>query len=185
MNLILLLNTLKAYTLKLVVRIHMLCFLLVILMDTPSRGTPRGTQLLRVLNSIPDLNLTQLISEATHFFRDDCKPSCIDLIVTDQPNLVLESGVRPSLDKTVKHQITFCKMNFKIPPLSKYVRTIWHFNRANVDSINRAISVFPWEENLRQHDPNKQVAILNKTILNIMSNFIPNEVKTIRPREPE
>ena len=132
-----------------------------------------------------DLNLTQLISEATHFFRDDCKPSCIDLIVTDQPNLVLESGVRPSLDKTVKHQITFCKMNFKIPPLTKYVRKIWHFNRANVDSINRAISVFPWEENLRQHDPNKQVAILNKTILNIMSNFIPNEVKTIRPREPE
>jgi hypothetical protein len=65
-------------------------------------------------NLFSDLNLTQLISEPTHFFRDDCKPSCIDLIVTDQPNIFLNSGVSPSLDPTVKHQITFCKINFKI-----------------------------------------------------------------------
>ena len=79
-------------------------------------------------NLFSDLNLTQIISEPTHFMRDDCKPSCIDLIVTDQPNIVLDSGVRPSLDPTVKHQIIFCKINFKIPPLPKYVRKIWHFN---------------------------------------------------------
>ena len=122
-----------------------------------------------------DLNLTQLISEATHFFRDDCKPSCIDLIITDQPSLVL--------DKTVKHQIIFCKINFKIPPLPKYVRKIWHFNRAKEDLIKRAISAFPWESLQRYHDPNKQVDMLNKTILNIMSNFVPNKVTTICPRE--
>ena len=75
-------------------------------------------------NLFADLNLSQMISEPTHFFRDDCKPSCIDLIVTDQPNIVLDSGVRSSLDPTVKHQIIFCKLNFKIPPLPKYVRTI-------------------------------------------------------------
>ena len=68
------------------------------------------------------LNLSQLISEPTHFFRDDCIPSCIDLIITDQPNLVLDSGVRPSLDTTVKHQMTYCKMNYKIPPLPKFNR---------------------------------------------------------------
>lgn len=61
------------------------------------------------------LNLHQLISEPTHFFRDDCLPSCIDVVLTDQPNLVLNSGVRPSLDPTVKHQMVFCKINFKIP----------------------------------------------------------------------
>ena len=70
------------------------------------------------------LSLTQLISEPTHFFRDDCRPSCIDLITTDQPNLVLDSGVRPSLDPVVKHQMTFCKINFKIPPLPKFSRKI-------------------------------------------------------------
>ena len=35
------------------------------------------------------------------------------------------------------------------------------------------------------HNPNRQVDILNETTLNIMSNFVPNEVKTVNPREPE
>ena len=91
-----------------------------------------------------DLDLSQLISEPTHFFRDDCKPSCIALVVTDQPNIVLNSAVRPSPDPTVKHQIAFCKINFKVPPLPKYGRKIWHFNRANVDLVRRAMSQFPW-----------------------------------------
>ena len=137
-------------------------------------------------NLFSDLNLTQLISEPTHFFRDDCKPTCIDLILTDQPNIVLDSGVRPSLDPTVKHQITFCKINFKIPPLPKFSRRIWHFNRAQTNLIQQAISVFPWEARLRQDpNPNHQVNLLNNCVLNIMTNFVPNEVKTVCPREPE
>ena len=133
-----------------------------------------------------ELNLTQLISEPTHFFRDDCKPSCIDLVITDQPNIVLNSGVRSSIDPTVKHQIIFCKINFRIPPLPKFLRKIWHFNRAQTDMIIRAISDYPWEEKLGRHsNPTFQVNMLNECVLNIMSNFVPNEVKTIRPREPE
>ena len=99
-------------------------------------------------NLFSDLNLNQIISEPTHYFNDYCKPSCIDLIVTDQPNIVMDSGVRDSLDATVKHKIIFCKINFKIPSLPKYVRKIWHFNRANEDLIKRAISTYPWETNL-------------------------------------
>ena len=54
-----------------------------------------------------NLGLTQLITEATNF-QDNCNPSCIDLFFTDQPNLVIESGVRPSIDPFCKHQITYC-----------------------------------------------------------------------------
>ena len=32
-------------------------------------------------------------------------PSCIDLIITDQPNLVLDSGTRPSLNPYCHHKI--------------------------------------------------------------------------------
>ena len=39
--------------------------------------------------------LHQLISEPTHLMGDS--KSCIDLIFTDQPNLIIESGVHPSL----------------------------------------------------------------------------------------
>ena len=38
---------------------------------------------------------------------------------------------------------------------------------------------------LGNHNPNRQVDILNETILNIMSNLLPNEIKTVNPREPE
>ena len=154
-------------------------------MPTPSPGilkeipTQRGSYLTMFSN----LGLAQIISDPTHFMRDDCRPSCIDLIFTDQPNIVMDSGVRPSLDPTVKHQIIFCKLNFKIPPLPKYARKIWHFNRAKEDLIKRAISAFSWEIELQRLNPNHQV--LNQTILNIISNFVPSEVKTISPSDPE
>ena len=99
--------------------------------DTTAEG-------LKIDNMFSNLNLTQIINEPTHL-REYCQPTCIDLIVTDQPNLVLDSGVRPSLDSTVKHRIIVSKINYKIPPLPKYVRRIWHFNRANIESIKRAI----------------------------------------------
>ena len=52
-----------------------------------------GTQLHLLFS---ELGLTQLMSEPTHF-RENCPPSCIDLIICDQPNLVSDSGVRSSL----------------------------------------------------------------------------------------
>ena len=146
-------------------------------------NTSEGIQL---DNLFEDLNLTQLISEPTHF-REHCNPSCIDLFLSDQPNVVLESGVRPSLDPTCKHQITYSKINFKIPPAPPYVRKIWHFNRANSALISKAVAQFPWQQRLEQisEDPTLQVELLNETVLNIMSNFVPNSLSKIKPSEPE
>ena len=70
-----------------------------------------------------DLGLHQLISEPTHFMGDS--RSCIDLIFTDQPNLVVESGVHPSLHEQCHHQLVYGKLsvsNVKLPP---YKRRIW------------------------------------------------------------
>ena len=146
-------------------------------------NTSEGIQLDNIFS---DLNLTQIISEPTHF-REHCSPSCIDLILSDQPNIVLESGVRPSLDPTCKHQITFCKINFKIPPAPVYNRRVWHFNKANSTLISKAISQFPWQTRLEQigNNPTLQVELLNETILNIMSNFVPNGISKIKPSEPD
>ena len=38
------------------------------------------------------------------------------LDLSDQPNVVMESGVRPSPDHFCKHQMTFCNLNLHIPP---------------------------------------------------------------------
>ena len=146
--------------------------------DTNAEGT--------ALNDLfSNLDLHQLIDEPTHFFNDHSNPSCIDLILTDQPNLVTESGVRPSLDPVVRHQMTYCKLNFKIPPPPKYDRKVWHFKKAQSELIKRAISEFHWEQELKKlTDPSQQVELLNNSILNIMSNFILNEIKRFRPSEP-
>ena len=149
---------------------------------TDGNNTVEGLQLDNLLS---DLSLSQIISEPTHF-REHCLPTCIDLVITDQPNLVLNSGVRASLDPFCKHQITFCKINFSIPPPPVYKREIWQFNRANILAIKRAVSQFPWDERLnRIFDPSFQVELLNQAILNIMSNFVPNKTIKIKPSEPE
>ena len=67
----------------------------------------------------------------------------------------------------------------------QYSRKFWHFDRARENSIKAAVLRYPWEISLGKLNPNRQVDILNETIINIMSNFVPNEVRTVNPREPE
>ena len=135
--------------------------------------TPEGKKL---EESFSNLNLSQVISEPTNFTPNK-NPSCIDLLITDQPNLILDSGTRPSLDSKCHHQIIYGKINFKIPPPPPSERKIWHYNRANVDAIKRSMVSFPWAQHLNLNsNPNWQVKTFHETFLNIMSNFIPNKV---------
>ena len=141
-----------------------------------------GTQL-DILFS--ELGLTQLISEPTHF-REHCNPSCIDLVICDQPNLVIESGARPSLDPTCKHQITFCKLSIKNPRIPPFKRLVWHYDKAKRELINRAMAVFEWDRLLSLiPNPNAQVKFVNETILNIINNFVPSSTITSNMNEPK
>ena len=130
------------------------------------------------------LGLFQVITEPTNF-EPHKRPSCIDLIITDQPNLILDSGTRPSLDPYCHHQIVYGKINFKIPPPPPYMRKIWHFHKANTSAIKKSMSSFPWVLHFGLNsDPNWQVKTFTDIFLNIMSNFIPNELKRFSPRDP-
>ena len=53
--------------------------------------TPEGVE---IDNLITSLGLSQIISEPTNF-EPNKNPSCIDLIITDQTNLILDCGTRP------------------------------------------------------------------------------------------
>ena len=143
--------------------------------------TSEGSEIEAMLTS---LGLSQVISEPTNFELNK-KPSCIDLIVTDQPNIILDSGTRASLDPYCHHQIIYCKVNFRIPPLPPLERQIWHFNKENTAAIKRSMNNFPWGQHLSLNkDPNWQVKTLTDTVLNILTNFIPNETKRFVPRDP-
>ena len=142
---------------------------------------PEGEKIEELFSS---LNLSQLISEPTNFTPGK-RPSCIDLITTDQPNLVLNSGTRPSLDSKCHHQIVHCKISYKIPPPPPYERKIWHYDRANVEALKRSMNNYPWLQQLRLNaDPNWQVKTFHEVFMNVISNFVPNEIRKITPRDP-
>ena len=69
--------------------------------------TTEGSEIEFLLTS---LGLSQVICEPTNF-EPNKNPSCIDLVITDQPNLILDSGTRASLDPYCHHQIIYCKVN--------------------------------------------------------------------------
>ena len=124
------------------------------------------------------LNLSQVISDPTNFHPGK-RPSCIDLIVTDQPNLVLDSRTRRSLDSKCHHQIIYSKINLRIPPPPPpFERPLWHFDNAKVDLNQRSIKQFPWQHHHSLNsNPNWRVKTFRDVLLNIKNNSIPKSVK--------
>ena len=124
----------------------------------------------------------QVISDPTHILESSS--SCIDVIFTSQPNLVMNSGVHSSLHPNCHHQIIHAKFNLKIFYPPPYERVVWHYQDANNGLIQRSISQFNWERAFSNKGVNKHISIFNETILNIMTNFIPHETKIFNDREP-
>ncbi|XP_057310565.1 uncharacterized protein LOC130648529 [Hydractinia symbiolongicarpus] len=69
-----------------------------------------------------------------------------------QPNLVVESGIQPSLFNTCHHQIVYANVSFKAPLPPTYEREVWHYNRAQIHLIERSIENFDWVRAEKQDD---------------------------------
>ena len=110
--------------------------------------------------------------------------SCIDLIFPDQPNLFIESGVHPSLHEQCRHEIVYGKLSVSNIALPPYTRKIWYYGTADFVAIRKSPEMFSWNEHVNKLKcPNEQVKLLNEVLLNIFSTFVPNKVKTIKPRQ--
>ena len=96
----------------------------------------------------------------------------------------MESGVHSSLHPNCNHQITYAKFNLKNYYLPHYEREIWHYEKANVDHIRRSIDEISWERCFAKTSVNNRVHMFNKTIKNIISNYIPHETIICDDRDP-
>ena len=96
----------------------------------------------KIANLLTTLGLHQIIDELMNF-ETLKKGSCIDLIITDQPNLILDSGTQTSPDNLCHRQVLHCKVNFGLPSPHPYEREIWHYPRANVELLKISMSIFP------------------------------------------
>ena len=62
--------------------------------------------------------------------------------------------------------------------------TVWHCQQAYTELIKRSSEGFDWKNAFSNCNPNEQVSVLTKTLLNIMGNFIPNETILVDDRYP-
>ena len=110
--------------------------------------------------------------------------SSIDLIFTSQPNLMTKSDVHTSLYPNFHHQIIFAKVNLEIFYPPPYFHNVWHYHDANTDLIRQAIDMFDWDRAFVNTNVNEKVFILNKTMWNILSKFVPHETLTADDKQP-
>ena len=96
----------------------------------------------------------------------------------------MESGVRSSLQETCHHQLVYAKFNLKIWCPPPYERKMWHYEQANADPLKRAIKQFPCEKSFRNLRSNEMAYLFNKTMKNILSNYIFHETVTCDDRDP-
>ena len=135
------------------------------------------------LESLTSLyGMKQLIAEPTHVLENSS--SCIDLIFTNQSNLIMDAGVHPSLHSKRHHQVIYAKVNLQIEYPPPYTREIWDYGKARFDLINKAIENFDWNKLFSGQYIHDQVNLFNTTILNIFRNFIPNKVILCDDKEP-
>ena len=122
-------------------------------------------QLKKFKLKLPQLfnGLQQLIDEPTHICKNSS--SCIDLIFTNQPNLIVNRGTHPSLHENCQHQITFAKATLRVEYPPPYKRHVWNYAKANVNGINKAISQFNWQGSFTNLPINKQVNLFNSTLI--------------------
>ena len=78
---------------------------------------------LKIDNITSQFGLQQLINEPTYLTANFS--SCIELIFTSQPNLVMEFGVRSSLHSNCHHQIVIARINLKMCYPPPYELEIW------------------------------------------------------------
>ena len=110
--------------------------------------------------------------------------SCIDLIFTDQPNLILDSGIHSSLHPICHHQIIYSKINLSIEYPPPYERIVWDYKKADIAHINFAIDGFNWVNLFEGKNIDEQVHAFDETLLNIFKNFIPHKIITFNDSDP-
>ena len=111
--------------------------------------------------------LHQLISNSSHTPPNFA--SCIDLIFTDQPNLVINSGVHPSLRPNCHQQIIYCKFNLFVE--YPYEWLVWDYGKANCESIKRVLEQGYWQHIFQNKDINQQASILTNTLIFFQSLY--------------
>ena len=133
---------------------------------------------------LSEFNLTQLITEPTHFTE---KPSIslIDLIIARNRNNILASGVADPIFPNLKryHCPIFVLLKFIRPKTTTYKRKIWNYQRADFVKFRHILSEHDLPEQIRGKELDTSVQIVADAIFDAAEKSIPNKIVNIRPND--
>ena len=115
----------------------------------------------------------QIIDKPTHVINTYM--SCIDVIFCTNQSVISNHGVDVSSFDKCHHNIIYGKINICVPLPPTYVQEVWDYEKANIENIKKAISNFDWNKSFENLSIDEKVDFLNKTLLNIFRNNIPNK----------
>ena len=89
-----------------------------------------------------------------------------------------------SLHTNFPHQIVFAKCNLKVyyPPPSE--SEVWYYPEADLILIRPGSHKFSWKKTLSNLNIDGQVTVFNRTMLNILKNFVSHETIECYDKDP-
>ena len=146
---------------------------------TEDLESPEGTAVEELIESN---NLCQLIDEPTNIRGEGM--SCIDLTVTDQPNMFVEHGVHPLLDEHCQHQIIYGKLNITVPSPPPYKRTVWDYSKADTKAVRDEILGIDWVPRFTALSSDEMTECFTQIPVSTFNKNIPNKVVKIDDKDP-
>ena len=125
--------------------------------------------------------LHQIIDAPTHVLPNSA--SCIDLIFLSAMDLIIDSGVLPSLFPRCHHHLVFTNLNFKVSFPPAYKCRVFDFYRANIPAIHQTITGINLDTAFIGLNVEDRVSFLTDCLFNVFRNFVPNKdaIKNYRP----
>ena len=135
----------------------------------------------KLLNLLLQNNLAQLISEPTRYCNNST--TLLDLLITDCPYMVLNSGVSPPL-ANLDHCTIYCTLNIDTYRSKSYKRTVWDYKTANIQGLNEALERAPFDlPYMLYENINDIVEFYNSLILSACKEHIINKTVTVRTKD--
>ena len=122
----------------------------------------------------------QLIKDPTYIAAN--YQSLLDLIITDSPGYILDSGVGNPIGDPC-HCYIYCKLHIAYPKDSKFKKSIWHYKNANFPDLNTALLNCPWDVLDIFDDVDDMTDYFIKLYLETCKQFVPNRNITICPTD--
>jgi len=137
-----------------------------------------GTKLYEM---VADNGLTQIIDSPTHLDNAGRPQHLLDLLITDSPDLILDSQVLPPIG-SCKHCPTFCKLAISLPKDKPFKRTVWDFNNVDIISLTDALTAAPWNTAYELYDDVDDIEhFWNQLFLETARQYIPTRTITVHP----